>query len=277
MKPLLLILFFFLEISYSSGDHYKLEKKYVARSIASRQWRQISGPAVANIEKPDHDTTLVTNLNIPGDYQFEYSVTDNGGLTASDTMTVTVHPAVVLPLQLLNFTAKPEAGDNLLQWQTAQEQNTSRFEIESSANGTDFSRIGKILAAGNSSVTKSYSFKDFGYFFTTYYRLKQIDRDEKFTYSNVIKVVNNHFKEKLVAQSPIQLQMVLIIFSSTQQSAIINLYDVTGRLIMNAGTGCDIGANRRQYDVSKYEPGIYILQVKLKDGVSLQQKMVIMK
>jgi Subtilase family len=100
-----------------------------------------------------------------------------------------------LPLTLISFNASKHYPDAQLQWQTANEENTSRFEVERKLNNdNDFVTVGTVAAKGNASQTWNYSFTDKdilpkGTRFT--YRLKMIDNDGKFTYSNTIQLVND--------------------------------------------------------------------------------------
>ena len=61
-------------------------------SISSYLWAKISGPASFNILKPTDSLTKLKTL-VVGTYQFELKVTDNGGLSAKDTMVVIVNQA----------------------------------------------------------------------------------------------------------------------------------------------------------------------------------------
>lgn len=105
----------------------------------------------------------------------------------SSATCVYVSGVLVLPIELISFNASAENEKVLLEWQTASESNTDYFEVERS--GSPFETIGKIKAAGNSSVTKKYTFADEkpkeG---IAYYRLKEINLNGKFIYSNVIAV-----------------------------------------------------------------------------------------
>lgn len=103
-----------------------------------------------------------------------------------------------LPLILTRFTANRNNDESLLQWETAQEQNTRDFIVERSTDGKTYAPIGTVDAAGNSNTARHYSFTD-----RTpqpnqnYYRLKQSDIDGSFTYSNVC-VVNFPVSGRLV-------------------------------------------------------------------------------
>ena len=101
-----------------------------------------------------------------------------------------VYCATVLPLTLKSFSAsQPTATTTKLNWTTSWEQNTLHFDIEASRNGADFGLIGRIAAAGNSSGDINYSFTHSNpYRNNTYYRLKMVDIDGRFTYSHIVRV-----------------------------------------------------------------------------------------
>lgn len=100
----------------------------------------------------------------------------------------------VLPVTFTKFYIKQRDNIEELFWQTASEQNNRVFEIERSIDGIGFEKIGehksKAGPTGNSSILLDYLYEDSkpisGY---SYYRLKQIDLDNKFKYSKVISVV----------------------------------------------------------------------------------------
>ena len=98
-----------------------------------------------------------------------------------------------LPVELASFTALAQASKVKLDWSTATEVNNYRFEIERAIhNGLheqkDWSRIGFVDGHGTSNVPHDYSFTDNTVAFGKYsYRLKQIDRDGKFSYSKTVE------------------------------------------------------------------------------------------
>jgi hypothetical protein len=96
---------------------------------------------------------------------------------------------ISLPLSMTMFTANRDGDHVLLQWETAQEENTRDFSVERSADGTAYAAIGTVDAAGNSSTPRDYSFNDLQPAPTNYYRLKAVDENGQFTYST-IRVVN---------------------------------------------------------------------------------------
>jgi hypothetical protein len=97
-----------------------------------------------------------------------------------------------LPVELLNFEGRKVENFNALNWLTSSEKNNAYFVIERSINGTDFAAIGTVQGHGNSSETLNYHFNvEQPLNGTNYYRLKQVDFDGKFSYSNVIAINNS--------------------------------------------------------------------------------------
>lgn len=98
-----------------------------------------------------------------------------------------------LPIELLYFTAdKLSCGTNSLIWETASESNNDRFEVERSSDGITFIKVGTVKGAGTSTSRNKYNLTDYNPIQElNYYRLKQIDLDGSFTYSNIISIDNS--------------------------------------------------------------------------------------
>jgi hypothetical protein len=94
-----------------------------------------------------------------------------------------------LPVELAAFTATAKGPAAVrLAWATASEKNSAAFEVERSLDGTQFGRIGTKDAAGTSSAPRTYALTDAHLpagASRLYYRLRQVDRDDTFTYSPV--------------------------------------------------------------------------------------------
>lgn len=135
-------------------------------------------------------------LGIPGNtYCFYTQARDHTGNqeTHKDSCEVTIG-GVTVPLSWLSFTAKKQDSYVNLNWATANEKNTARFFVERSVDGRSFNAIGNRNAAGNSSVITQYNYKDYeGLLLPApilYYRIKQTDRDGRFTHTQVIPINN---------------------------------------------------------------------------------------
>jgi hypothetical protein len=97
-----------------------------------------------------------------------------------------------LPIELFTFESLLCGDQVCVRWSTATEKNNERFEIERTSNGEEWTVVGTVPGAINSSVTKHYEFVDKQPLpAISYYRLKQIDLNGEFTYSNISSVDNS--------------------------------------------------------------------------------------
>ncbi len=106
-----------------------------------------------------------------------------------------------LPVEWGKIAAKAKDNDVLIEWQTVSENNNSYFEVETGKNGTDFTSIATITAIGTSSTPNQYKYlhRDPASG-KLYYRIRQVDRDGKSSYSPVVSVSignNNAYKPTL--------------------------------------------------------------------------------
>ncbi|KAA6439414.1 T9SS type A sorting domain-containing protein [Dyadobacter flavalbus] len=96
---------------------------------------------------------------------------------------------VVLPVELISFTAEAVERNVQLEWKTASEENSNSFEVQRSHNGKQWFTIGSVQSAGNSKAESDYSFIDNAAAEgRNLYRLKMIDQDRTFTYSRIQNV-----------------------------------------------------------------------------------------
>ncbi len=120
-----------------------------------------------------------------------FTASNNGFLFSfGGTATISCEP-IVLPVTITNFTGESTDAVNHLSWNTETEINSQTFFIERSVNGTDFTDIGAINAAGYSTQLLSYDFYDRSPWpGTNYYRLREVDYNGINTYSGVITVMS---------------------------------------------------------------------------------------
>ena len=143
--------------------------------------------------------------------------------------------ALPLPVVLVAFTATAEGPAAVrLAWTTALEKNSATFEIERSADGTVFTLIGTVAAAGSSSAPNSYTLRD-GLLPmgspTLYYRLRQVDADGTAAYSPVrTMVLNGQSGGLTLAPNPARLTAL----AGAPPHAPVTVFDTVGRLVFAA-------------------------------------------
>jgi hypothetical protein len=175
-----------------------------------------------------------------------------------------------LGVDLLDFTVTPINNSVHLQWQTASETNSSYFSIEKSADGINFSSIGTVNAAGNSSTLKQYSFTDNTPFYINYYRLKEVDLDGKLTYSNILLVKIAGTNSFTILQNPVQNNLQLQVNAAQSQTNNLSIFDITGRRwkTFTAQNGL------QNVDVSLLPSGTYFIKMTASNGQSFEKMFV---
>ena len=139
---------------------------------------------------------------------------------------------VVLPVEFSYFRAKAIGSVVQLSWETSSERNASYFSIEHGLTVSEFTPIGRVLAAGDATRSQLYTFTDDRLHRTTnYYRLQQVDKDGAKQYSKIIAVQPDE-KEKLPALSvypnPCDGKSIYLQFSDINVKY-LKLTDLSGR------------------------------------------------
>ena len=157
----------------------------------------------------------------------------------------------VLPVELLNFQAKAAGKSNQLIWRTASEKNNDGFEIERSADGQTFYKIGFVKGFGTVQTTQYYTMTDAQPLnITNYYRLKQLDTDGAIAYSKIVSLTNKGGKVLRVYPTLVS-NGILTLDTEGVDFAIYNLL----------GQQVKTGKVSQQIDVSVLTQGTYIIKV----------------
>jgi trimeric autotransporter adhesin len=172
--------------------------------------------------------------------------------------------AVALPVDLLSFSGMLNTQNySVLKWQTANQINFDKIEIERSYDGIQFTKAGAVNAINNNAVIKNYSFTDVVIAKSlNYYRLKLIDKDNKFKRSAVIRIYNNKpgkFAELL--QNPVRDNISLLISNEAKDILVAQLYNQAGEQIKKWQLAGVEGNVLLPVNNTALPAGIYVLQV----------------
>jgi len=183
-----------------------------------------------------------------------------------------------LPVNIISFLGRNSNGtENILEWQTASETNNNYFSIERSFYGKIFSSIGQVEGAGNSNQSLSYQFQDNLSLTTSnqqpatiYYRLKQVDFDGQYTYSNTISVqINAAGRHPVIHQTGDYL--VISMDHKAGQEITIYIYDILGREVYHKRFK---GLQEHKILLNRFKRGNYYIHVQA-EGIDYRQKLVI--
>lgn len=199
------------------------------------------------------NTVQINGLQPNKSYQF--AVFEYNGLGNSInylTSGVVYVNGTTLPVTLVSFNAKEQSGKALLTWVTSTEINNSHFEVERSIDGVKFTKVGEVAGSGNSNTVKTYRFVDeLTNAKVTYYRLKQVDFNGAFEYSNIINLTTkalNALSSMSVYPNPATNS--ISVDGLTEQALV---YDAVGRLVLTV-------SENGLVDVSHLTPGVYFVK-----------------
>ncbi len=193
-------------------------------------------------------------------------------LSASLIWDVTYNPTSVvlevisnpLPVELISFYVKEKSNTHELIWSTASETNTSHFEIEYSLDGNDWEKVGRVSAFGESNSIKIYSFENTWDRFANhhYYRLKIIDFDYTFEYSDIQSVRSTSISEVKIFPNPFSNNIQINIPGSSFE-------------ILNAQNQVVYQSNHsnENVDLSHLSNGLYLIKYQI-DGKPVINKII---
>lgn len=175
----------------------------------------------------------------------------------------------VFPVEWLSFTANVQNDRVLLDWATASEINADLFVVERQIAQNKWSDLGEVKAVGNSSEVQNYIFEDRSPLIgTAYYRLRQVDQNGAFSYSNIIEV---SFKEDVLLVYPNPVSDILTIHLPGKNRVAAKLIDMNGRVVLK--TPLEVGQNT--LSLGELPAGRYIL--KIRENVFSRQVFPIVK
>lgn len=228
--------------------------------------------------QPLQPLSAFVNENSTGTWKLEivdgYDV--DGGSLNSWGLRFCTYQATPLPVNWVTFSAyKNDNKTVVLQWSTANEINNKYYEIEKSSDGITFSNIGKIDAGNNSSAVQQYFFNDVKpYSGANYYRLKQVDKDGKSSYSKIVKVTfDGTGAGYVVYPNPAVNKSTVRVLNEIKQLT-IRLADASGKLVYKRSAGSVKAGEEFEIPVKGFGKGIYILTLVTEKGMSNEKIIV---
>jgi hypothetical protein len=250
----------------------------------SIKWESVSSDSLKIIVMGNFDVVAKTGtVTFPSTGTWYSYLTDSITNVGSTSVNITLQPgefyvftnrnlrSIALPVTWLDFTAqKTDKHAVDLKWSTATEINNDHFEIQRSTDGTSFSTIGSVLASNK----RAYLFTDIKPLSTNYYRIKQIDKDGKYSYSSIIKITfdNNNI---LLQVYPNPAHNTTSVYAQKELSEVeIILADISGKIIYhNYYNSIEVGQHV-DVPVQHLVTGVYVLKVISDQGIKTEKLVV---
>ena len=176
-----------------------------------------------------------------------------------------VASGAALPVQLISFDGTYSNGVASLKWQTSQELNSDRFELFRSFDGNNFTLATTIAASGNSNTLKNYQYQDqvntkAGNY--VFYKLKQIDKDAKFTFSSVLKLSlgDTHAFFQLFP-NPVVNNFTATFTATKSSAATLMIRNTTGQTVYSLTVNVIKGTNSVLVSNPPLKTGIYYVSI----------------
>lgn len=187
-----------------------------------------------------------------------------------------------LPVELTLFTAALNKNEINLFWKTETEVDNFGFNVERRVKESEWTKISFIEGHGNSNSPKEYNYTDKDLFANGskfQYRLKQIDTDGQFEYSDIVEVEVVPTQYDLSQNYPNPFNPTTTIRFSLPQAAQlkINLYNMLGELVKTLADGTyEIGYHKILVDAASLPSGTYVYRIESPGFVQVK-KMVLLK
>ncbi len=169
----------------------------------------------------------------------------------------------------------------LLKWTTEEEINSNHFEVERSFDGTNFTTVAMVLDGFENGSRKNYQFKDNATELQSksvvYYRLKQVDNDGKYTYTNTLVVKLKATEGVVIQTTPNPFtENINVRFTATENgTAQINIINTNGQQVLSKQSDITKGYVTIQVNgLSKLAPGMYIATLSVNGVVTGSQKII---
>lgn len=180
------------------------------------------------------------------------------------------------PVEWLGFEAVYEKQNAHLDWATASEINSHYFEVQRSFDAIDFESIGKVDAKGNANTVTNYQYLDKGVNLLSraklYYRLRQVDFDGQWEYSNIVELnISDRAFGLKVYPNPASSTLTVHNTHPNGKSMEILLIDVRGKFIRN---GVIEPSQKLEWSVNDLARGVYYLRA-TQDDHTFHQKVIV--
>jgi Lamin Tail Domain/Secretion system C-terminal sorting domain len=233
-------------------------------------------PAIASFADPsDANLTAVVEYagQSPSIGNSLSRIQDGGAWTNTGTPSVSAtndifEPCLILPITLLNFDGKKVDNFNQLYWTTASEINNDYFVLERSYDTKSFNQIAVIEGAGNSTSNINYIEND--KFFdlnqtVSYYRLKQVDFDGIYSYSNIVSIDNkaNNIGFNIY---PNPTSNYITFYSNSSLPIFYQLISIDGKIVKEGSF-----INHKKIELSNLSNGTYFIKAISNEKIFLEK------
>jgi hypothetical protein len=180
---------------------------------------------------------------------------------------------LILPVVITDFAVLNNNNAVNISWTTQQESNSAYFSIERSADGINWNQVGQVKAKGNSAIVVKYNYTDLtpvnG---SAHYRLKMVDLDNKFTYSDVKSIRSSSIASVKVYPNP-ATEYVNITLDTKAGNSTIKLINQSGQIVSEKFVAANSGVVTMP--LKQYQDGTYVIRISDDKGSAQAIKLMV--
>lgn len=257
--PLLMATVTFTGLS-GNNNSFRLTDENYAASDAVNYWYL----AADGVKGQDSSGEISADPNPPFNQQVYYANTGKSTIGGSGKVQYAeTIVSSILPVTIASFIATKAVGKVNIAWATVTETNVANFTVQRSVNSVDFAPI-VIVAAIGSGENKYATVDASPLAGTAFYRLKSIDKDGSFSYSNIVAVTFDASGSVSVYPSPALSYINVTVSDPKLYGTVFTLVDLAGHIVKSF----TITGNAQQFNISNIATGIYF--IKMADGSSVK-------
>ncbi|MBK7630611.1 MAG: T9SS type A sorting domain-containing protein [Ignavibacteriales bacterium] len=264
--------------SFGARDEMTLLNKAGVTRIANWSGTTVQANASLIVHNPNNDTVVCRNIF----FTFAISLLADQNVAAD-----LIENAVgylfrdIVPVELTSFTANVSGNSVNLSWNTATELNNNGFEIQRKSANNQFVKVGYIAGFGTTTEPKAYSFTDSKIAVGNYsYRLKQIDYDGTYAYSDEVNVdVSGPAQYSLEQNYPNPFNPSTLIKYSVAQDGFVNvsIFNLLGEKVATlVNSNMKAGSYELNFNASQLSSGVYFYSIEAGNFKAVK-KMMLMK
>ncbi|HRI22750.1 MAG TPA: T9SS type A sorting domain-containing protein, partial [Panacibacter sp.] len=173
----------------------------------------------------------------------------------------------IFPITYNKFTATQTKAFITLNWQTTTELNNSYFAVERSSNAVNYTSVAQVNSAATGAAIHDYAYTDkLPIAGSNYYRLKQVDKDGKYSYSKTVSI--NYLKPGSIQlyPNPAKDKLTAKGLNAANASTIVVL-DIQGKQLLKFSAK----AATYSFSIGSLAPGTYMVRVKDNNGTAVEK------
>jgi hypothetical protein len=211
----------------------------------------------------------IGNSNVRLRFSFSSNSADNADGFYIDNVEMVKSTLQLLPVKFIDITATRVAKGVLVSWKAIIDDSHDHFEVERSVDGENFTTIGSVTGS------LANSFTDLLPDAINYYRIKDIDKQGRTTFSKIVVIETVVAYGVDIYPNPADRMMKVRFNLATKTKLALIITDITGRIQFRQVMNLDKGIWNREVDVSHWPAQVYLVRIRnLQTGVESVQKLM---